>query len=59
MTLGEVEKMVDDHGNIFVPKEDLWVLFRESKESIECVLLDYEVGVVDEVVEMGESVDED
>lgn len=50
--------MVYDHGDVFVLKEDPWEGFRESKESVERVLLDNEVGIVDQIVEMGESVDE-
>lgn len=50
--------MIDDLHDIFVLEEHFRECFREGQEAIECVLLDDEVWIVDEVVEMGEPVDE-
>lgn len=58
ITLGEVEQVIHDPYDIFVLEEDPWEGFRESQEAIERVLFDDKVGIIDEVVEVTESVDE-
>jgi hypothetical protein len=50
--------VVGYHGDVFVIQEDSWEGFRESQEAVESVLLDNGVLIIDKLVEMAESVDE-